>query len=244
MKANKKFNKFSERLLDIVYPWRCIICAGTAKGKSICDQCTSYLPWCSSCSSCTVCALPLENNKNASLICGHCQKQPPFYDQIEAVFWYEQPIDHLITEYKYFNRWENARTLVELSDVSFVENCLNSVIVPVPSHPARVKQRGFNAVHELIKLFKKRHFFEYDDKLVSRIKNTKSQTGKSKSERRKNVKNAFQINKAMSIEHVTIFDEVVTTDATVNELSRNLKKAGVPKVSVWAIARTRDKIFR
>jgi len=59
-------------------------------------------------------------------------------------------------------------------------------------------------------------------------------------QRRKNVRNAFNIIKSINREYVILFDDVVTTGATVNELSKRLKKAGVSRVDVWAIARTKS----
>ena len=99
---------------------------------------------------------------------------------------------------------------------------------------------AINAVHELIKQFKQKYNFDYDDQLVARFKNTDTQTGKSKLQRRQNVRYAFTVNKAFQADHIMLVDEVVTTGATVNELSRCLKKAGARKVSVWALARTRS----
>lgn len=242
MRAINKFNKSCEKLLDLIYPWHCCICGAQTCHKGVCNQCDSYLPWSERLTQCSVCALPLVTGVSQSLICGQCLKEPPFYDRLTAVFWYQSPIDDLITEYKYFNHWQHARTLIELTQDSFARYCVstNSLIVPVPSHAARVKQRGFNAVYELIKLFKQKNNFDYDDKLVTRIKDTDTQTGKSKLQRRQNVRYAFKVNKVIQIDHITLLDEVVTTGATVNELSRCLKKAGVKKISIWAIARTKD----
>lgn len=241
MRVIKKFNKFSEKLLDLIYPWHCYICGAHTCHKGVCHQCETYLPWIERLSQCSVCALPLVAGASQGLICGQCLKDPPFYDRLRAVFWYQSPIDNLITEYKYFNHWQHARTLIELTHDSFARYCVstNCLIVPVPSHPTRIKQRGFNAVYELIKLFRKKHSIDYDDKLVTRIKNTDTQTGKSKLQRRQNVHHAFAVNKGIQTDHIMLVDEVVTTGATVNELSRCLKKAGVSKVSVWAIARTK-----
>ena len=60
-----------------------------------------------------------------------------------------------------------------------------------------------------------------------------------KAQRRKNVRGAFKVTKEIQQDHVLIFDEVVTTTATINELSRCLKRQGVKKVSVFSIARTK-----
>jgi ComF family protein len=172
-------------------------------------------------------------------ICGECQKSPPYYDYIHANFWYQSPIDKLISGYKYLNQWENARTLIELCACEFSKVSGTGLVIPMPSHPARIRQRGFNAVFELIKLLNNRVDFEYKFNGVLRSKYTETQTGKLKSQRRKNVKGAFTIVKPLNNNHVIIFDDVVTTGATVNELSRCLKMSGVKHVTVWAIARTK-----
>lgn len=241
MLALKNFNKYWAKLLNSVYPWHCVICGAQAQNKSICTECAPYLSWCRNDTKCDVCGLPISADASHTRICGICQKHPPYYDCISAVFWYEPPISDFITQFKYFNHWENAQTLIELSESELVTENENSLIIPVPSHSSRIKQRGFNAVYELVKLYKKQRNFLYDDTLVSRVKNTETQTGKTKQQRKKNLRNAFKINHAIKHEHIIIIDEVVTTGATVNELSRCLKKAGVKKVTVWAIARTRNK---
>ena len=239
MKVANKFYKLSGKLVDLVYPWTCEMCGVNTNNKSICDQCELYLPWCYADRRCDVCGLPITGGTSHILICGQCQKQAPHFDHLSAAFWYQPPINHFITQYKYLNRWENVRTLTELSKQSLKSSSKNRIVIPVPSHDSRIRQRGFNAVNELVKVLKKGCQFEYQDKLVKRIKNTQSQTGKTKAQRRKNVSNAFEINQFINAEHVLIIDEVVTTGATVNELSRCLKQAGVRKVSVWAMARTR-----
>ncbi|MFK7795224.1 MAG: ComF family protein [Gammaproteobacteria bacterium] len=224
----------------MIYPWVCCVCGSHNKGHSgICNSCISHLPWCLNENLCVVCALPISVARNTNKICGECQKSPPNYDQIHANFWYQSPIDKLISRYKYLNQWENAHTLIELSVNAFTEISKSGLVIPMPSHPARVRERGFNAVFELLKLFNKRIKFDYALDRVFRSKYTETQTGKLKSQRRKNVKGAFTVVKPFNRDHVIIFDEVVTTGATVNELSRCLKKAGVKRVTVWAIARTK-----
>jgi len=239
----KKFNKYPAKWLNSIYPWHCSICGGSTSNKSICQLCIRLLPLWNKEPSCEVCGLQIENDTDHTLICGQCQKQPPYYDCLSAVYWYEPPINDIITQYKYLNYWENAQTLIELCKNSFIASHKDSLIIPVPSHPSRVRQRGFNAVYELVQLFKRQHNFYYDDKLVSRCKNTETQTGKTKAQRKRNLRNAFTVNHLIEHDYITIIDEVVTTGATVNELSRCLKNAGVKKVSVWALARTRNKRY-
>jgi ComF family protein len=240
MKGINKLNKLAATVSKMVYPWVCCVCGGHNKGQSgVCSLCIEQLPWCSRESLCVVCGLPISASMSVSKICGECQKSPPYYDRIQANFWYQSPIDKLISGYKYFNQWENAQTLTELSIKPFTEVAKTGLVIPMPSHPARVRQRGFNAVFELIKLLNKQVEFDYEFNRVLRNKYTQTQTGKLKSQRRKNVKGAFTVVKPIDNDHVIIFDEVVTTAATVNELSRCLKKFGVKQVTVWAMARTK-----
>ena len=243
MKGSEKFNKCCERLIDSIYPWRCQICGSATKNKGICNECEPLLPWCEVFARCEICALPLAKSTNEVLICGSCQRQPPFYDDLTAVFWYEPPVDELITRYKYSNQWQNIQTLTELTKASFIHCNVNKLVIPVPSHVSRIRQRGFNVVYELIKQYKRHVAFEHNNSLVIREKKTDSQTGKSKSQRRQNVRKAFSVVQPKKFDHVVIFDEVVTTGATINELSRCLKNSGVDKVSVWALARTRSRHY-
>lgn len=152
-------------------------------------------------------------------ICGACQALPAFYVSLKATFWYRAPIDQLITGYMYFNHWEHAHTLIQLSLKQFFDVCTSSLVIPVPSHPARIRQRGFNAVYELIRLYSKYINFDYDFNCLQRTRYTETQTVKSKMQRIKNVRDAFSLVKKIDYEEVTIFDEVVTTSATVNEIS-------------------------
>jgi ComF family protein len=240
MKGLNKLYKLGSATTRMIYPWVCCVCGSHNKGQSgVCDLCISHLPWCMNDSICVVCGLPVSANMSVTKICGECQKAPPNYDCVHANFWYQSPIDTLISGYKYFNQWENAHTLIELSIKKFTEISTTGLVVPMPSHPARVRERGFNAVFELIKLLNKKVKFDYDLNSVVRTKNTQTQTGKLKAQRKKNVKGAFKVAKPIQNDHVIVFDEVVTTSATVNELSRCLKNSGVKYVSVWAIARTK-----
>ncbi|MFK8027267.1 MAG: ComF family protein [Gammaproteobacteria bacterium] len=240
MKGINKIYKLVSLSSRTIYPWVCCMCGGQKQTHiGVCHACIMHLPWCFNEPLCSICGLPLAGSKSARTICGICQHSPPYYDHIHANFWYQAPIDRLISDYKYQNQWQNAQTLIDLSAVSLANILKAGLVIPMPSHPMRIRQRGFNAVYELIKLLSKKVTFNYELNAVIRSKNTDTQTGKLKPQRRKNVKGAFNIIKPLEYEHVIIFDEVVTTAATVNELSYCLKQAGIKRVTVCAIARTK-----
>ena len=114
-------------------------------------------------------------------------------------------------------------------------------IIPVPLHPSRQRDRGFNQSLEIARLVSKMTGIPVEKSLCKRIRSTPFQSGLNAVTRNRNVKNAFQVVKKSHYRHVAIFDDVVTTGSTVNELARVLKKAGVEIIEVWAIARTHEK---
>ena len=229
MKIAKNIYKWPIQWIEYIYSWNCIICADTAMKKTaVCDECKQFLPFCQT--TCMRCGANLEMQLDNQIICGNCQKQAPFYDELKAVFWYEHPIDNLIVDFKYNNQWQNLQALFDLSRESFEACCKNSLVIPVPSHPARIRSRGFNAVYELLKLMKTCISFDYDDKLIIRTTNTPFQAGQSKKIRRTNLKKAFKVCRKLPTQKILIIDDVVTTGSTVNEMSRCLKKAGAKKI--------------
>lgn len=227
----------------MLYPWSCIVCARACQDEfGICEQCYPLLPWCRS--VCAQCGVFVEASNTNEHVCGYCQKQPPYFDRLYASLWYYPPVSQLIVDFKYSQRWEYLRLLVYL----FTRNCPvvadDALFLPVPSHPTRIRERGFNAVVEFLRLLKKYHQINYDLSYLQRVVATHTQTGMNELQRRKNVKNAFKVIRPIVHSRVILFDDVVTTSATVNELSRCIKKRGVKIVEVWAIARTKQVLMR
>ena len=115
---------------------------------------------------------------------------------------------------------------------------LPEYIVPVPLHSRRISQRGFNQSLELAKQLSRALGVALDANTVTRTRHTAPQTGLSEQERRKNVRGTFHVSADMQGKHVAIVDDVMTTGSTVGELARTLKRVGVQRVDVWALART------
>lgn len=111
-------------------------------------------------------------------------------------------------------------------------------IIPIPLHPKRLHQRGFNQSLEVVKIIAKQLNIPVNTSLCTRNTNTAFQSGLTAKQRRLNLHNAFKIVKSHQFKHVAIFDDVVTTGTTANELSRKLKLSGVEIIEVWALART------
>jgi ComF family protein len=203
----------------------------------ICTSCLDDLPHNHNC--CCICALPLSTN-HSEPICGKCLKQTPSFDYCHTPFVYGYPLSGLISDFKFSEKFYAGRLLAELL-IHFVEiNKLElpELIMPIPLHPSRLKERGFNQALELAKPIARHFNIPLDTKSCKRIKATSTQSTLNKKVRKKNMRGAFKIVQPLNCKHLVLIDDVVTTGTTVNELAKTIKANGVQRVDVWAIART------
>jgi ComF family protein len=112
------------------------------------------------------------------------------------------------------------------------------MIVPVPLHPARERERGFNQAGLLAELFARQAAVPLHPAL-KRVRYTRTQTAYDRAERMENLRDAFRLRKNMNVRelHVLLIDDVLTTGSTLSECARVLKKAGA--VSVYAATAAR-----
>jgi len=150
---------------------------------------------------------------------------------------YESRAVQLVTRYKYYDHLSYSRLLAELLLARLVDIPLPECLVPVPLHPVRLRERGYNQSHELGRILASRLGIPLRSEVVVRTRATCQQSGLDAKQRRKNIRGAFAVTTPLEYKHVAIIDDVVTTGATANELARVLKKSGVETVSVWSIAR-------
>lgn len=115
-------------------------------------------------------------------------------------------------------------------------------IVPVPLHPKKLRQRGFNQALLLARSFFPGERKKIRSDILVKIRETESQTGLSGTERRKNLRNAFQVKNsgAVSGKKLLLVDDVYTTGTTVRECARMLMKAGAVNVDVLTLARVKE----
>ena len=226
------------RLVSAVYPPRCVFCgaAGFAD-RDICEACYDELPWIGS--SCVQCAIPLADGSGNQLRCGNCLRKPPHFDHSLSLFSYEKNAVHLIRQLKFNEKLAYSRLLGRMLADRVAQNdaALPHCLLPVPLHKKRLRLRGFNQSVELSREVVKQFGLMLDVSAVARMRDTQSQSGLDRKQRRKNISGAFRVIRPVSADHVVIVDDVVTTTSTVNELARALKKAGVKRVGVWSIAR-------
>lgn len=215
-------------------PPTCLLCgAPGADGLDLCSACRGTLPW--NTSSCTSCAAPLP----VPGTCGQCLGHPPPFDAALAPLLYRPPLDWLVQGFKFNQRLVPGRLLGELLMGHLAEHitACPELIVPVPLHPLRLRERGYNQALELARPLARRFGIPLAHGLVRRTRATATQSLLDAGERRRNVRGAFALAQPLGARHVVIVDDVVATGSTVGELARLLRRAGAERIEVWAVAR-------
>lgn len=245
LKTNHLFN--FEHYKRILFKQSCLLCASsidTAKSSNVpinsdaaCKACLKDLPW-HPAGSCPQCGL----TSNGQL-CGSCISAPPDFDITHAVFLYQFPIDAMMQRYKYGNSLNLGDTFGKfLSEKVLPERQSKNIdlIIPMPMHPQRLKERGFNQAIEIAKALNNSltNSTTLDYKSVIRQKLAPPQASLPLKQRVKNIKGAFEVKGDLAGKRIAIIDDVMTTGASLNELAKTLKKAGAEHVECWVVART------
>jgi len=234
-------------LIDIIYPPRCHICRDFLSGDLPENEATFF---CQTCSAdftkitsplCTVCSTPLDSSQEDHL-CEDCLRKRPHYEKIYACYLYDGAILDAIHQFKYGSKSFLAESLGKLF-AQFAEDRIQKLddllTIPVPLHLKRLRERGFNQSLLLARNIALKMGSELDFLSLRRVRYTTAQTGLGKKERRKNVRNAFQVVTPDAVEGRTVLlvDDVATTGNTLNECARILKKSGCRNVYGLVLAR-------
>jgi len=195
------------------------------------------MPWLGP--GCVRCALPLTGVSDG--VCGRCLRKPPPLQHSIAALRYESWASALIHQFKFHRDLRVGRllsdSLASLVAAHYRERALPQLILPVPLHPQRLYERGFNQALELAKPLSQQFKITLPLTAATRLKNAADQIGLSALARRRNVRGVFQINAALP-RHIAIIDDVVTTGATVLELAKTARRHGAEIIDVWCVART------
>lgn len=226
-------------ILSALYPANCLLCGTSGhKGLDICPDCNNDLPL--NRFACERCALPLPTGEPQQGLCGTCQRDSPPFDTIQAPYLYQHPLDHLIAGFKFRQQLPDGRLLARLM-AEHLEPRIDPApqcIVPVPLHHNKLRERGFNQSAELARHLARSLGLNWSPDLLHKTSPTVNQHGLNRLARRKNLKGCFRFENKHQYRHIALVDDIVTTGATVAEIARVLKKTGVARVDVWAIART------
>ncbi len=228
-------DKWIKNVQHLIMPPVCVLCGATGVGGlDLCAGCRRDLPRLGS--GCARCALPLSGSTEA--LCGTCLHRPPAFERCLSLFDYRPPVDHLLLGLKFHSRLELARVLGRLMArwLADVIETRPDVLIPVPLHAQRLRERGFNQALELARPIARALKLPLDARRCHRHRTTAAQMDLPRSQRLKNVKGVFGVSGPVS-GHVVIVDDVMTTGSTVDELARCLLDAGASSVEVWVCAR-------
>lgn len=225
--------RYRNQFLDNFLAQTCFLCQANSQ-QAICSSCVADLPFMPT-KVCPHCAKLVKNRE----ICYECEQNPLPFNYSQAIFSYDYPIDILISRAKFQRNLVILNWLANMmaSRLSILSS--PDILIPVPLHPKRLCQRGYNQSLELAKYIMKQTKIPLADKACKRIKNTTPQTSLNNQQRQKNVLGIFEIIKIEPHwQHIVLIDDVMTTGSTVKELAIILKCAGVKQVDVWCCART------
>jgi ComF family protein len=153
---------------------------------------------------------------------------------------YQGSIKDAVHHLKYRNQLTLAKPLGQLlgkviasTDNGFVPDH----IIPVPLHPDRLRERGYNQALEVARPIARQLGIPIDTTLLQRSRKTQQQQGLSAAERKRNLRNAFTLAARVSKLKILLIDDVMTTGETVRECSRTLLTGGVEEVQVAVVCR-------
>lgn len=243
-------------LFELIAPARCAECGArrrsAAHSETLCAACRAQLPWLALDGRCRLCqqelAIAPDARDTSAALCASCAARPSPLHACVALTAFEGASERWITRFKYPARGLAGldpsppavlRTLArELAERARLRpaDCL----MPVPLHPARLRERGFNPPGLVARELGRALGVPVDYDALERVRDTPSQTGLSRAGRRRNVAGAFALRRpgAPLPARIWLVDDVVTTGATLREAAAVLRRGGVQRVVGLCIART------
>lgn len=225
-----------DQCLNALLPPHCVLCGQLCGSVCICYACKMDLPWRGE--HCTQCGLPME--LESVDCCEFCMQSPPPYWSVVSPFIYDFPVNRLVQALKFRRQLAEGRVLSHLMAeyVHHQELQLPDALIAVPLHRWRLMKRGFNQSFELAAYMGKLLGVRVDTTCLRRGRHTSAQSGLSRKQRLKNVRDAFHwYGDRRAPAHIALVDDVMTTGTTVSECTRVLQKAGAKRVDVWVAAR-------
>lgn len=218
-------------------PQACQLCLDSTGGElGICVDCRQQLPWLPA-TLCPCCALTSSGNE----LCGHCLRSAPAFEATLALFRYEYPLDAMLQRYKYSHALNMAHTFAGMLLQSLSGRDLPDLLIPMPLHPQRLRERGFNQALEIGRIVADELGIELDARSCMRSRLSPPQVSLPLKQRVKNVRGSFRCGARLDGLNVALVDDVMTTGASLNELAKTVKAAGAAHVECWVVARTLPK---
>jgi ComF family protein len=233
-------------LSTVLLPATCKLCQSVVEDLRlgvVCQSCWDRAklieaPFCTACGY----AFASKAISAEKALCGPCRRNLYRFDVARAWAPFQEPVKEVIHQLKYGCHPSLARPLaVRLASTyeTHRQRLQADWMLPVPLHPARERERGFNQASEIARHLSRMVGVPLARGWLLRTRPTEVQAGLTRRERRRNVSGAFAMSKSAEIRGrtVLIVDDVFTTGATLNECARILKQSGTAKIAVLTVAR-------
>jgi ComF family protein len=239
-------------LLDLVFPAFCAVCrAGLGVGRRdpLCGTCWDRVqriapPWCRVCGLAIAQLAGDEAGRTGppDHRCGQCRRHPPAFDYARSAALYGDVLREALHAFKFGRRRALARPLGDLMaqvGPSALPVAEPDVLIPVPLHPRREQERGFNQALLLAHRLGRGWHVPVRADVLTRTVATSSQTHLSAEERRANVRRAFSLRRPEIVagRHVVLVDDILTTGSTASACAACLREGGAATVGVLTVAR-------
>jgi ComF family protein len=229
---------------NLIYPLRCSICGTKLEGRDkrrLCPTCWDKIEW-NPPPFCQRCGRSLTKNHTTG-ICRGCRNVEYYFDRAWSACVYDGTLRECIHLFKYKRKISLLHTLVEVL-TSFInrfkiEITKYDLLLPVPLHPAKQREREFNQAQLLtLELAKEFDIIVSSDNLY-RKRFTRPMSELTKEEKFKNIEGAFKARFPHQFcqKDILLFDDLFTTGTTASECAKVLKEAGANRVDVLTLAR-------
>ena len=221
-------------VIDSFFPQQCVGCGKV--GLFVCHACFRRLsrvlpPFCPKCGYPQI----------SGIVCPTCRKEQSEIDGIRSAFWLDDIMRRAIHQLKYRNLRGIAPYLAGLlADYLRANPLPGEVLIPVPLHPRRLRERGYNQSSLLAGELSKQIGLPVNESCLVRVKQAQPQTkAVNVEERRQNVADAFSCrNNSVNGKQVILIDDVCTSGATLKACAVTLKNGGA--TSVWGLTLARE----
>lgn len=231
---------------DLLFPRQCENCMKVMDHKNrtyLCATCYQSIRWVSdyACSGCAGIFQGIESSE--PWFCQSCKNEKRAYDSCVAVSLYEGCIKNLIQKFKFSKAEYLAHTLqfIFIKNIpKRIQEASADLILSVPLHPLKLKERGFNQSLYFAQIFSRNFWIPLLTKGLHRIKYSTGQTLQDKKSRIENIRDSFRVPHPEKIkgQKIILVDDVMTTGATVQECSKMLKNAGAKSITILVLARS------
>lgn len=234
-------DQLARGLSDVVFPPRCVHCRGVVEAEGrrgaaggfrhVCARCAAQIDYVRP-PHCTTCGHPYYGVVEGERICPHCAGLDPAFNEGRTAVLFRGPARALVIELKYHR---GLHVLTDMEEIfrraaHVCELARGAVLVPVPLHPRKERERGYNQAALLAgALAAAAGGGARVAQLLRRVTDTATQTAFDRRTRMANLKNAFALVRGVALnpaQHYLLVDDVFTTGSTLNSCARTLRRAG------------------